>query len=286
MFKLTPPENFNFSCPTEWPQWKTRFERFRKATKLDKESGDIQVSTLIYTLGSEVDKIFQTFTFDTPENEGSDPSQSYEIVLDKFEHYFIPRRNIIHERAQFHQTVQNTSESVEHYVRKLFELANHCSFENKDDNIRDQLVIGLRDKVLSRKLQLEHDLTLHKAVSIARTYETVTNQMHHQREQSSTSVSAVNVNALRPGRARPQRNFQSQRGKYNTTFRTQYSTVRGRGQPTRGRGYPPHNKGRIKTCNNCGNSHGYMQCPAYGKQCNFCKNFNHFEKCCRKKSTI
>ena len=79
----------------------------------------MQVSTLIYTLGSEADKIFQTFTFDAPQPAGKDPRESYDVVFQKFENYFIPRRNLIHERAQFHQAVPNTSGTIEYNVRKL-----------------------------------------------------------------------------------------------------------------------------------------------------------------------
>lgn len=288
MFKLPPPENFNFSRTSEWPQWKTRFERFRKATKLDQEPGSVQVSTLIYTLGSEADKIFQTFTFDPPEQEGQDPSDSYDIVLQKFENYFIPRRNIIHERAQFHQAIQNASESIESYLRKLFEMADKCNFNNKEENIRDQLVIGLRDKAISRKLQLEADLTLDKAISVARTFEAVSMQMQDQRDLSSSSPVVNDINAIERGRGRDRFGRGSHNPSYHyNQYQNRTSHVRGRGQPTRGRGRYQPQRGRgqhgIPLCGNCANSHGPRQCPAYGKQCNFCKTFNHFEKCCRKK---
>ena len=51
--QVTPPEKFSFK-PEEWPKWIQRFERFRKATRLDKESGKNQVSTLIYTMGEQI----------------------------------------------------------------------------------------------------------------------------------------------------------------------------------------------------------------------------------------
>ena len=37
MAKLSPPENFDFTKPAEWPQWKTHFERYRIASKLNNE---------------------------------------------------------------------------------------------------------------------------------------------------------------------------------------------------------------------------------------------------------
>ena len=34
-------------------------------------------------------------------------------------------------------------------------------------------------------------------------------------------------------------------------------------------------------CSNCGTTHPPRMCPAYGKQCNNCKKFNHFKAVCR-----
>ena len=63
MPKFPPPENFAFSRPTEWPEWKRRFERYRIATKLDKDDGVVQVNALVYAMGPEADHIFSTFDF-------------------------------------------------------------------------------------------------------------------------------------------------------------------------------------------------------------------------------
>ena len=49
-FQVPPPEKFSFK-PEDWPKWIQRFERFRKATGLEKRSGKNQVNTLIYAMG-------------------------------------------------------------------------------------------------------------------------------------------------------------------------------------------------------------------------------------------
>ena len=68
-------------------------------------------------------------------------------------------------------------ESVDEYVRSLFELSEHAQFAEKEETIRDRLVLGLQDQELSQKLQLESDLTLAKAVKIARQHELVKTQI-------------------------------------------------------------------------------------------------------------
>ena len=45
----------------------------------------------------------------------------------------------------------------------------HCGYgELQDEMIRDRIVVGLQDAVLSEKLQLEPDLTLKSAISKVR----------------------------------------------------------------------------------------------------------------------
>ena len=38
--RLDPPEPFDFAKPDNWPKWKKRFEQYRAASGLDKESED------------------------------------------------------------------------------------------------------------------------------------------------------------------------------------------------------------------------------------------------------
>jgi len=87
---LTPLEKFSFK-PEALPKWIQRFERFRKATGLDKQSGENQVNTLIYTMGEQVDDIFISFEFTTEQEK------SYEEVKERFENHFIVKRNVIFE---------------------------------------------------------------------------------------------------------------------------------------------------------------------------------------------
>ena len=44
ILKLGPPEKLDFAKPQEWPDWKQRFERFRCATKLNKEDEVLQIN--------------------------------------------------------------------------------------------------------------------------------------------------------------------------------------------------------------------------------------------------
>jgi len=99
--KFHPPDSFNFSNPTQWPQWKQRYERYVIVAKLGKEEPTIQVSTLLYCMGPEAEQIYGNFTFAT-ETDRNDPKK----VMEQFDRHFVPKRNIIFERAKFNQRHQ------------------------------------------------------------------------------------------------------------------------------------------------------------------------------------
>ena len=66
MPKFNAPESFDFTRQAAWPEWQERFLRFRIATKLNKETGEVQVASLVYAVGREAENIFSSFEFPTP----------------------------------------------------------------------------------------------------------------------------------------------------------------------------------------------------------------------------
>lgn len=74
--------------------------------------------------------------------------QQYSAVKDTLETYFVPRKNVIYERARFNQRVQQANETVDSFITALYTLAENCSYGAlHDELIRDRLVVGLREAV-------------------------------------------------------------------------------------------------------------------------------------------
>lgn len=84
------------SKPQDWERWIHRFERFRLASNLHLSTDANQVKTLIYCMGDEADDILR----------GHAQRQQYTSVKNTFETYFVPRKNVIYERAKFNRRVQ------------------------------------------------------------------------------------------------------------------------------------------------------------------------------------
>ena len=156
MPKFNPPEAMPFDARSQWPDWRERFCRYRIATRLHKDDGDIQVSYLIYATGRQAENIFKSFRFESRQPSDInpvpvDPKHDLDVVLEMLEQYFIPKRNTIHERALFYQRSQQPGESMEAFVRSLHELAAHCRFEEKEgEHVRHRLISGMLDKDMSQ----------------------------------------------------------------------------------------------------------------------------------------
>ena len=154
---------------------------FQTASELTDKSGEVQVSSLIYSMGPEAEKIFHQFGLADAE------ANYFNTVLGMFSDYFEPKGKAIHERATFRKRNQKEGESVEEYIRHMYELSEHADFADRESTIRDRLVLGLLDQELSEKLQLESELTLTKATQLTRQSQLVKLQIREQRGLAHSS---------------------------------------------------------------------------------------------------
>ena len=257
-YQISPPEEFNFSKPTEWIKWIRRFERFRSASGLSKRDEESQVNTLLYSMGSKSDDILATFGLTTQD------SKKYDVVKDKFDGYFVKRRNIIFERAKFHRRKHESGEVVDSFITDLYGVAEHCQFGFlHDEMIRDRFVVGLADQKLSEKLQLDADLTLEKAINSVRQSESVRSQQSVVRGQEDASQPAK---VDRVHKSKPQKSLRTSLNLQGKTYKQSVG----------------QNDVSNDVCKRCGKSpaHKRTQCPAKDAHCRKCKKKGHFQAVC------
>ncbi|UYV83589.1 hypothetical protein LAZ67_23001543 [Cordylochernes scorpioides] len=81
-------------------------------------------------------------------------NKDYQLVVSKFQNYFIGKRNIIYERAKFNRRSQGDSEPVEEFITSLYVLAENCNYGIlKEEMIRDRLVVDMKNLQLLEKSQ-------------------------------------------------------------------------------------------------------------------------------------
>lgn len=261
-FNVTMPEPFSFSRPEEWVKWIRRFERFRVASGLVGRDGEAQVNTMIYAMGDQADDILRSFALTDAER------LSYDAVKTKFDTHFIQRRNVIFERAKFNRRRQEQDEPVETFITDLYALAEHCGYGDlHDEMIRDRIVVGIRNKALSEKLQLDADLTLDRAVTQARQSEAIKQQQPLLRGLQDAPVGAV-------GRGRGR----TRRSSHNTSA----------GRPNLHNASVGRGQGKQQMCTRCGRSpyHTRALCPAKDQICDKCGKPGHFKAVCRTRTDV
>ena len=253
-YQVSPPEQFDFSRPEEWAKWIRRFERFRHASGLTDKDETVQVHTLIYSMGDAADDILKSFHLTEEE------MKTYDTVKDKFNNHFVKKHNVIYERACFNQRRQEEGETFDNYVTALYGLVEHCKYGSlQSEMIRDRIIVGLRDRKLSERLQLEADLTLEKAVAIARQSESVRKQQSVIRGGIATE-SSINVVNRKKVSSRVKGSKEKQWLMKNQVETSQHNC-----------------------CTRCGRSpsHDYKDCPAKDIICHKCSRRGHFKRYCK-----
>ena len=267
-FQVNPPDKFNFKLPEDWPKWLRRFERFRQASGLFEKSEEVQVNTLLYSMGDEADDILSTFGLtDTQKKE-------YKTIKDKFFEFFIAKRNIVYERAKFNRRKQEDNESVDGFVTDLYNLAEHCNYGTlHDELIRDRIVVGIRDLALSEKLQIIEDLTLTKALNMARQWEAVKKQQDVIRD-TSADVDNVQKENKQRRQSKGYSNTEALRPSLQHSQQSTRSTGGALGQPA-----------SQQRCGRCGKMHHRRDtCPARLSICDRCKRRGHWSIVCRSRN--
>ena len=247
-----------------WRAFKLAWENYSLAGGIAAKDEDVQVATLLTVIGEEARAVFQTFQFDDDDNK-----KKIDPVIQKFEDYCEPRKNVPFSRFLFYQREQKAGESYEQFKMELRKLAGTCDFSNitPEEILRDRLIFGIRDSRVRERLLREKDLTLKKtdemcqAAESTRCHLSVINRDSGDREDAGATVHAM----TRPGQGygvRPSPAAGAQRSS------EQWPRV-----------------GELDECGNCGRTHGKFrsECPALGRFCSRCGKRNHFAKKCRTK---
>ena len=181
------------------------------------------------------------------------------------EHYH-PAPNTAIRRYKFYNGRKKPGESVADFVAHLRKLAEECQFgDTFDDMMRDQLVCGIGDDKVQRRMFIEKNLTFQSALAIAQAQEVATEHLSVlqgkdiSKERSSTIVAAVSAAPDKKGQ--------------HKNFRRHQGGRKGQNRPSFDRKNPP--------CCRCGlTNHTLDQCRYKDYKCYSCGVIGHMKSMC------
>ena len=162
MDRFTPPDPLPFegNIAEQWRKWKQELTLYITAAEKDKKSDLVKSSILLTCIGKKGQEIYNTFSFDNV-----DDNMKFNIIIEKFDEYCSPRKNITFQRYKFFTCRQKEGQSFDQFVTELKKLSQDCEFgELCNSLIRDVIIMGLLDNKLRERLLREPDLTLEKAI--------------------------------------------------------------------------------------------------------------------------
>jgi len=193
----------------------------------------------------EVREVYKTLAWAT---EGD--KDKFDKVLETFERFCSPQKNILYECCGFWSLHQEEGKTIDAYMMRLKLKIDSCEYDKtgwpaavKAEMTRDKFVFGLIDDVLKERLLHEVDLTFECTVLQTQCSES---SKAHAKEMSIQAKFTLQCDAVKQ------------------LWRSD-------------------NTGMLFMCRQCGRQHRPRECAAYGQQCSACHKLHHFAKMCRSK---
>lgn len=143
--------------------WTMYVERAEMFFQVNKVSETLWLPTLIAAMGDEAYELLSNLT--SPEKPCA---KTYAAVIKLMAEHLQPKPSFMAERYRFRQRRQNTGETVLQYISELKKMSKFCEFKAVlEENLRDQLVCGLKSETVRQRLFAEENLSYSNAVKIS-----------------------------------------------------------------------------------------------------------------------
>lgn len=200
---IPPPTQLSWSgnMSETWKFFKQKFKIYLIASKINIEDSSYQTALLLSVIGDRALKVYNNFVFGKGESK-----DDFQVVMSKFDNYFMPDKNVTYERHKFFLRDQKPGEKIDQYVTDLRDLSSTCDFGDLTDSlIRDRVILGIKDMSMKDCLLRTKDLTLVKAVELCRTSEITKSQLQGLSENpNSTGLDIDNISSRKSHRPKYQ----------------------------------------------------------------------------------
>ena len=254
--RLPQPLSFEGNVAENFRRFKQSFEIYLLASDKDSKEEKVKVALLLNLMGEEGLEVYNTLKL-TEEQK-----RNHKEILNELEKFMSPKKNIVYERFLFYSRKQEENELFDHFLTDLKKLSKTCEFGDSDivdSMIRDRVVLGIRSRELQERLLHVDNLNLNKAIELCRSNEVTKAHVKEVQGEQESRIDVVKSKMGHKGEEKTKENYRKTESGYKLGLDT-----------------------KLIECKNCGNRHEYRKCPAYGRRCNKCKRFGHFEKVCRK----
>ncbi|XP_044749764.1 uncharacterized protein LOC123310362 [Coccinella septempunctata] len=184
MFRPPKPLSLDGNVAENWKLFEQKFDNFLTVTELSKKDEETKVAVFLNLIGDDGLELFNTF--DLTNNQ----KKSLQCVKQRFEAHCSPKKNVIFERFVFNSITQKEGQLFDSFLTELRKAVKSTGYKDKDDMVRDRIVMGIFSKDTQEKLLRVSDLTLEMTINHCRAYEV-------SKTQSKALQSEVSVNELR-----------------------------------------------------------------------------------------
>lgn len=248
-----PPTSVDISGDDKVNNWqchKERWSTFERLAGLDKERvyQNLRKDEFLYSLGPKTHMIYK--------NLNSKPTDKVDDIIKLLDEYVMGETHEAMEHYKFNQCVQKSKQTFDEWLAECRNLLKYCNYNNLEKEevestmLRDQIIFGIKDKEIQKKMLEERDADLKRVIDIARSCESATHHMKTVSGSASEEVNKVKANYKRKSQGR-QSNSASTRSSAS----------------------------QEKECKFCMGTHVMKKecCPAWGKFCKECRSRNHFK---------
>ncbi|XP_058033481.1 uncharacterized protein LOC131195525, partial [Ahaetulla prasina] len=184
MSGYTPPAPFD-PAKEKWGSYMARFECFLEANELQGVSDNRKRAYFLSHCGPEVFDTAESLAEPTPVQ--SVPWQTLQTLLKA---HFAPMPSKYVQRFEFGERRQQEGESISAYMAALRKASKHCEYRDLDEALLEQLIRGVRDIRLRRRLLAKSNLTLANALDEARAHEMSTQAAETLQKQVTPTAGA------------------------------------------------------------------------------------------------
>ncbi|KAL6487668.1 hypothetical protein MHYP_G00042940 [Metynnis hypsauchen] len=188
---LKPPAGLDLlhgNLSENWRRFQQRFELYLAAVGGASKPAKVQSALFLHVAGEEAVEVYNTFTFGNEEED----KRNLTKIMEKFEEYCNPKKNITYERYKFFTCVQGDM-SISQYVTELKLRAKSCEFGQLQESlIRD--VCGITSDTMRERTLREVDIALEKAAQLCLAAETTKAQIKQMHEEEHNMQASAREN--------------------------------------------------------------------------------------------